>query len=135
MTHLHTVASVEDVESHLQTQELVEVSVAPKPITMTRAEIYAMHNTLRKELDLIVSLSVLYIMTILKRRRIRTGHFQIRPPSPDTGRTGWGTQCPVSRRTNRTCHVQLDEPLFCGIEYVWFKSRCIDTWLTLSRSR
>lgn len=51
-----TVASVEDVESHLQTQELVEVSVAPKPITMTRAEIYAMHNTLRKELDLIASL-------------------------------------------------------------------------------
>jgi hypothetical protein len=47
------------VETHLQTQELVEVSVAPKPITLTRAEIYAMHNTLRRELDLIVRISKL----------------------------------------------------------------------------
>lgn len=47
-------ADVEDVETHLQTQELVEVSVAPKPITMTRAEIYAMHATLQRELNVIV---------------------------------------------------------------------------------
>jgi hypothetical protein len=49
------VASVDDVESHLNTQELVEKSVEPKPITMTRAEIYAMHRTLMKEEDAIVS--------------------------------------------------------------------------------
>lgn len=44
-----TVASVDDVESHLNTQELVEKSVEPKPITMTRAEVYAMHGTLMRE--------------------------------------------------------------------------------------
>jgi hypothetical protein len=49
------VASVDDVESHLNTQELVEKSVEPKPITMTRAEVYAMHGTLMKEADAIVS--------------------------------------------------------------------------------
>lgn len=49
------VASVDDVESHLKTQELVEKSVEPKPITMTRAEIYAMHGTLLREADAIVS--------------------------------------------------------------------------------
>lgn len=43
------VASVDDVESHLNTQELVEKSVEPKPITMTRAEVYAMHGTLMRE--------------------------------------------------------------------------------------
>lgn len=50
-----TVASVDDVESHLNTQELVEKSVEPKPITMTRAEVYAMHGTLMREEAAIVS--------------------------------------------------------------------------------
>ncbi|KAJ9111090.1 hypothetical protein QFC19_001288 [Naganishia cerealis] len=48
------VASVDDVESHLNTQELVEKSVEPKPITMTRAEIYAIHRTLMREEDAII---------------------------------------------------------------------------------
>ncbi len=36
-------ASVDDAETHLNTESLVEVAVEPKPITLTRAEIYSVH--------------------------------------------------------------------------------------------
>jgi hypothetical protein len=49
-----TVASVDDVETHLHTQELVEVGVEPKPVTVSRAEIYNMHAMLLRYRDAIV---------------------------------------------------------------------------------
>jgi hypothetical protein len=68
------VASVDDVESHLNTQELVEKSVEPKPITMTRAEVYAMHGTLMREEAAIVSqtyVAVHFSLILLHRSSLR----------------------------------------------------------------
>lgn len=45
------IASVDDVQSHLRTQDLVEVAAEPKPVTLSRAEIYGMHSLLSAQLD------------------------------------------------------------------------------------
>lgn len=51
LTLLHAVATVDDVESHLRTQDLVEVAAEPQPITLSRAEIYGVHGLLSSAVD------------------------------------------------------------------------------------
>jgi Ras GTPase-activating-like protein IQGAP2/3 len=96
------VASVDDVESHLNTQELVEKSVEPKPITMTRAEVYAMHGTLMKEADAIVSVLpyTRYMSNAPSLDRFRERH----DASHTTG-TWRRSECAVSGRPDCTCHL------------------------------
>lgn len=53
----NSVASVDDVETHLNTQGLVETAVEPKPISLSRAEIYAMHTDILQNIDDVVSIA------------------------------------------------------------------------------
>ncbi len=48
---------MDDAETHLHTQHLVEVGVEPKPVTVSRAEIYNVHGLLLRNQAAIVGRS------------------------------------------------------------------------------